>query len=231
MIEFNNPETFPKVLLQRNSELEKYVDLVKDNPSEWWQLRAILQDNNISNIRMVSSYIDEHLDDEISLFHYSRLQSFEQIMKEGLITGGNRNGLGDKRIRSMLSSVGFSTDHIEMIMNRVYYYWERDVDSRNESVHFVIDRNHIIRDDTFWAFTENIGGEILSWAIEDCGFGLDNEIKSSNMLRELGVPCVVNFKCKLSNIGLICRKGLIANIIMYNIIHSILNKPYCFDLT
>lgn len=82
--------------------------------------------------------------------------------------------------------------------------------------------------DTYKASAINLGGEILRWSIE----GINKDLYKQEPYKRLwilGKPCIVKFKCKLSEIYENFRVSLIAEIVEYFIVTKMYGFSYEFE--
>ena len=232
LIDFDDPNTFPKILNEWGAEFEHRIlsAINLDRVSEWWQIEHQLQDLHIGEMKIVTDFVDEHMDTEVAVCHCTRILDVNQFWKYGIVTGGGINSVGEKRLRDLLFSIEVEPEQIENIMSHVYYYWNRDKLSRTEAVHFFIDKNQVYKDDQLNHFAINLGGEILRWALES----MDRELYRTEPYKRLwikGTPSVIKFKCRLRDIYEGCRNDLIAEIVKYYIVKDIYGYPYEFEFT
>ena len=61
MIDFNNPNTFPKELKNWGTEFEKMIlrRVNTDNIEEWWQIEHQLQDIRIDESKLVTDFVKD----------------------------------------------------------------------------------------------------------------------------------------------------------------------------
>lgn len=86
--------------------------------------------------------------------HMDRNHLHAHIVINSMITG-------EKRLTLLLHDIGLDEKQIAEIFSHIYYYWNRDISSRIDSVHFFIDQDQVYRDDQLNHFAINLGGEIL----------------------------------------------------------------------
>lgn len=232
LIDFDNPNTFPKELQMWDDEFEKYIrdNISLDGVTEWWQIREQLQDLCIKEKSIVTGFLKNNMETEIAVSHCTRIFDEESYWKQGLVTSGGRGSLEEQRIRKLLLQVGISEDMMEKIFEHIYIYWNRDKKSRTEAVHFVIDRKYIYKDVKVSNFAINLGGEVLRWSMESINMDLYKQ-EPYKRLWILGKSCIVKFKCKLSEIHDCSRSALIAEIVKYFIVTKIYGYPYEFEFT
>lgn len=167
---------------------------------------------------------------EVAVWHCTRILNEEDFWKYGIVVSGGRGSLGEKRIRLLLSQVGIAQDMIEKIFKHIYVYWDRNIESRTESVHFQGDKKTIYKDVNASIFATNLGGEIVRWSIEN----IDNDLYKKEPYKRLwilGKPCIIKFKCRLSQMREHSRTLLIVEILKYFIVTTIYKLPYEFDFT
>lgn len=232
MIDFNNPNTFPKELKNWGTEFEKMIlrRVNTDNIEEWWQIEHQLQDIRIDESKLVTDFVKDNMDTEIAVCHCTRILDENEYWKHGLVTAGGENSAGEKRLRKLLVDIGLDDDKIEEIFSHVYYLWNRDKQSRTKSVHFFIDKNQVYKDDQLNHFAINLGGEILRLSLE----AIDRELYKEEPYKRLwimGTPSVITFKVKLDDIHEIYRNSLIAEIVKYNITNDLFGFNYEFEFT
>ena len=231
IVDFDNPLSFPKELAMWSTAFEKYIldNVHSEGVIEGWRIESQLSDLIKTDNRIVKEFFDSNCDLEVAVHHCTRIISSEQIMKEGLITGGGIDGIADKRIRDLLSSINVNPEMIERIMSEIYKLWDRDGDQRTQCVHFQLGKAHIINDIYANGFASNIGGEILDFAIETAGIGL-KEKEPYKRLYIMGTPSIVKFKCKLSDIVEDYAYRLIIEIIKYYVVKRLylLDYEFCY---
>lgn len=232
MIDFDNPNTFPKELKNWGTEFEKMIlrRVNMDNIEEWWQIEHQLQDIRIGESKLVKDFVKENMDTEIAVCHCTRILDENEYWKHGLVTAGGENSAGEKRLRKLLVDIGLDDDKIEEVFSHVYYLWNRDKQSRTKSVHFFADKSQVYKDDQLNHFAINLGGEILRWSLE----AIDRELYKKEPYKRLwimGTPSVITFKVKLSDIHEIYRNSLIAEIVKYNITKYLFGFDYEFEFT
>lgn len=231
-IDYDNPETFPKELRDWRSDFEKMLlsKINLENVSEWWQIRNQLQDLHIEEMDIISDFVKENMETEVAVCHCARILDVDDYWKNGIITDGGKNSVGEERIRNLLINIGVSHDKINAILVKVNKYWDRDKDSRTKSVHFFIDKNLVYEDIRIADFAINLGGKILKWALE----AIDKDLYKQEPYKRLwinGTPSVIKFKCKISDIHEVCRDMLIAEIVKYFIVCDLFHYKYEFKFT
>lgn len=231
-IDFDNPNTFPAVLGEWENRFENMIlsRVSLEGVSEWWQIEHQLQDLHIEEMEIVKKFVSENPDIEIAVCHCTRILNVDEYWNKGIITGGGKNSVGEKRIRKLLLNIKLTDEQIEEVFSHIYALWNRDKTSRTEAVHFFIDKSQVYKDDQLNHFAINLGGEILRWSLEV----IDREIYKKEPYKRLwinGTPSVIKFKCKLCDIHEIYRNGLIAEIVKYNIVRNIYGYPYEFEFT
>lgn len=230
MIDFDNPNTFPKELKNWGTEFEKMIlrRVNTDNIEEGARIKHQLQNIRIDKSKLVTDFVKENMDTEIAVCHCTRILDENEYWKQGLVTAGEKNNAGEKRLRKLLVDTGLDDDKIEEVFSHAYYLWNRDKQSRTKSVHFFIDKNQVYRDDRLNYFAINVGGEILRWSLN----AIDSELYKEEPYKRLwimGTPSVITFKIKLGDIYEKCRNGLISEIVKYNIMKDLFGFGYEFD--
>lgn len=79
-------------------------------------------------------------------------------------------------------------------------------------------------------FATNLGGEIVRWSIENIDKNLHKK-EPYKRLWILGKPCIIKFKCKLSQMRERSRTDVIVEILKYFIVTKMYKYPYEFDFT
>ena len=232
LIDFDNPNTFPIELSEWGMGFENMIlnRISLEGVSEWWQIEHQLQDLHIGQIEIVKQFVEENADTEIAVCHCARTLDINEYWKNGIITGGGKNSVGEKRIRKLLLDIKLTDEQIEEVFSHIHALWNRDKTSRTESVHFFIDKNQVYEDDRLNHFAISLGGEILRWSLE----AIDREIYKQEPYKRLwikGTPSVIKFKCKLCDIHERCRNDLIAEIVKYYIVNNIYHYQYEFEFT
>lgn len=232
MIDFDNPNTFPKELKNWGTEFEKMIlrRVNTDSIEEWWQIEHQLQDIRIGESKLVTDFVKDNMDIEIAVCHCTRILDENEFWKHGLVTAGGKNNAGEKRLRKLLVDIGLDNGKIEEVFSHVYFLWNRDKQSRTKSVHFFVDKSQVYKDDQLNHFAINLGGEILRWSLE----AVDRKLYRKEPYKRLwimGRPSVITFKIKLGDIHEIYRNRLIAEIVKYNITKDIFGFGYEFEFT
>lgn len=232
MIDFDNPTTFPVELRNWGSEFEKMIlrRVSTDKVEEWWQIEHQLQDIRIDESMLVTDFVKENMDKEIVVYHCARILDENEYWKQGIVTAGGKDSIGEKRLRKLLVDIGLDADKIEEVFLHVYHLWNRDKQSRTKSVHFFFEKNQVYKDDRINHFAINLGGEILRWSLE----AIDKELYKEEPYKRLwilGNPSVITFKVKLGDIHEVHRNSLIAEIVKYNITKDLFGFDYEFDFT
>src|SRR5699024_7509996 len=168
MIDFDNPNTFPKELKNWGTEFEKMIlrRVNTDNIEEWWQIEHQLQDIRIGESKLVTDFVKENMDTEIAVCHCTRILDENEYWRHGLVTAGGENNAGEKRLRKLFVDIGLEDKKIEEVFSHIYYLWNRDKQSRTKSVHFFVDKSQVYKDDQLNHFAINLVGEILRWSLE-----------------------------------------------------------------
>ena len=232
IIDFDDPSSFPEELATWSIDFENEIrkNINTNGITEGWQIERQLQNLHIDESPLVKDYLAAHMDAEVAVSHCTRILDANKFRKEGLVTGGGRGSIADIRLRGLLSNIGLETSSINNIMSKVYSYWDRDKEQRTEAVHFQFDRNNIYQDNTANVFAINLGGEVIRWALEECG----TDLYKSEPYKRLwiwGTPSIVKFKCKLSNVHPTKQAALLAEIVKYNIVTKLYGYAYEFDFT
>lgn len=232
MIDFSNPNTFPKELKNWRTDFEKIIlrRINTDNIKECWQIKRQLQDIRIDESKLVTDFVAQNMETEIAVCHCTRILDENDYWKYGLVIAGGENNTEEKRLRKLLVDIGLAGDKIEEVFSHVYNLWNRDKEFRTKSVHFFIDKNQVYRDDQLNNFASSLGGEILRWSLE----AIDSELYKKEPYKRLwimGSPSVITFKVKLCDIHETCRNSLIAEIVKYNITKELFGYGYEFDFT
>ena len=232
MIDFNNPNTFPKELRNWGTEFEKMIlrRVNTDNIEEWWQIEHQLQDIRIDESKLVTDFVKDNMDTEIAVCHCTRILDEDEYWKNGLTTAGGENNAGEKRLRKLLVDIGLDDNKIEEVFSHIHYLWNRDKQSRTKSVHFFVDKSQVYKNDQLNNFAINLGGEILRWSLEAMGKELYKE-EPYKRLWIMGTPSVITFKVKLGDIHEIYLNSLIAEIVKYNITKDLFGFEYEFEFT
>lgn len=146
MIDFDNPSSFPKELQMWDARFEDYIRnrISLEGVTEWWQIEHQLQDLCLKESNSVVDFLNNNLETEVAVWHCTRVLNEEDFWRNGIIVSGGRGCLGEKRIRLLLSQIGVAQDMIEKIFKHIYVYWDRNIESRTESVHFQGDKKLFI---------------------------------------------------------------------------------------
>ena len=116
MIDFDNPNTFPKELKNWGTEFEKMIlrRVNTDNIEEGSQIKYQLQDIRIGESKLVTDFVKENMDIEIAVCHCTRILDEDEYWKQGLVTAGEKNNAGEKRLRKLLVDIGLDDDKIRV---------------------------------------------------------------------------------------------------------------------
>ena len=108
MIDFDNPNTFPKELKNWGTEFEKMIlkRVNTDNIVEWWQIEHQLQGIRIDESKLVTDFVKENMDTEIAVCHCTRILDENEYWEHGLMTAGGKNSVGERRLRKLLVDIG-----------------------------------------------------------------------------------------------------------------------------
>lgn len=232
VIDFDDPYTFPASLGNWDEAFETMIrsKVHLHEVTQSWQIKHQLQDLRIDEMPIVIDFISANQDAEVAVCHVTRLLDKNQILQEGLVTGGGRGSVAEKRLKALLERIGLGEDKIDEVFTHIYYYWDRDKKQRTESVHFMFDKKQIYKDGKANIFAINLGGEILRWALESIDYELYKQEPYKRLWIE-GIPYIVKFRCRLSDVHELCRNAMIAEIVKYNIVTRIYGYPYEFEFT
>ena len=115
MIDFDNPNTFPKELKNWGTEFEKMIlrKVNTNNIEEGWQIEHQLQGIRVGESKLVTDFVKENMDIEIVVCHCARILDENEYWKHGLVTAGGKNNAGERRLRKLLVDIGLDEDKIE----------------------------------------------------------------------------------------------------------------------
>ena len=229
LVDFDYPDTFPKDL----REQELYFNELIDNESIKGAKTKADIDNFLESVDFkyndfITNYMEINQNIEFVGYHCTRIKESEQIINEGIITGGGHGGIHEKRIKELLKEIDVDDNQIDYIISKANVYWKRDVGSRIKQVNFFFSKKYIYESKTALLFTQNLGGEILRWALR----GVDIDLYKQEPYNKLwieGIPTIIKFKYKLSEVEEWTQRTLIYEMIKYNIIKKILNYDYKFE--
>lgn len=232
LIDFDNSDTFPKELQMWDAGFEKYIknEISLENVKEWWQIKTQLEPLHLEREKIVTEFLKNNMDTEVAVYHCTRILNEDDYLKQGIVISGGRGSLEEKRIRKLFSEVKIPEDMIEKIFEHIYKIWDRDKQSRTTAVHFFSDKKHIYDEVTASTFAINLGGEIVRWSMEAVDINLYKQ-EPYKRLWILGKPCIIKFKCKLSDIAETKRDLLIAEIVNYFIVTKMYGYPYRVEFT
>ena len=82
-IVFDDTNSFPKVLSKWEPEFERMIfkRINLDRVSEWWQIEHQLQDLHIGEMRIVTDFVEEHMDTEVAVCHCTRILDVNQFWR------------------------------------------------------------------------------------------------------------------------------------------------------
>lgn len=232
IIDFDDPTTFPASLGSWDESFENMIrsKISLEGVTEGWQIEHQLQDLRIGEMPIVTEFVSANSDMKVVVCHVTRLLDKEIIMQEGLVTGGGRGSVAEKRLKALLEHIGLDKSGIDEVFKHIYYYWDRDKKQRTESVHFMFDKSQVYKDDMANNFAISLGGEILRWSLE----AIDRDLYKTEPYKRLwieGTPSIVKFKCRLSDVHEICRNAMMAEIVKYFIVTRMYGYPYEFEFT
>lgn len=230
LIDFDNPDTFPKELQMWDDEFEKNIrsKISLEKVTEWWQIKEQLEPLHLERKKIVTEFLKNSMDREVVVCHCTRILNENAYLKQGIMAGGRHDALEEKRIRKLFSEVEIPEDMIRKIFEHIYKSWNKDKESRTASVHFFIDKNYGYNDIKISTFAINLGGEIVRGSMEAIDMGLYKR-EPYKRLWILGKPCIIKFKCKLSDIHESTRGLLIAEIVKYFIVTKMYGYSYEFE--
>ncbi len=117
MIDFNDSNTFPVELKEWGKEFENRLRqrINTDGVSEWWQIEHQLQDLHIEDTELIRNYVDNNMDKEVVLCHCTRIIDETEYWKHGIVTGGGKNSVAEKRLTLLLHDIGLDEKQIAEI--------------------------------------------------------------------------------------------------------------------
>ena len=203
MIDFDEPHTFPTSLGSWDDSFERMIQdrIILDGVTEGWQIEEQLRDLHIDEMSIVSDFVSKNPDIEVAVCHVTRLLDKNIVLREGLVTGGGRNSVAEKRLKGLLEHIGLDRSKINEIFTHIYRCWDRDKEQRTEAVHFMFDKSQVYKMEPYKRL----------W-IE-------------------GTPFIVKFKCRLSEVHEIYRNAMIAEIVKYYIVTRMYGYSYEFAST
>lgn len=86
-----------------------------DKVEEWWQIEHQLQDIRIDESMLVTDFVKENMDKEIVVYHCARILDENEYWKQGIVTAGGKDSIGEKRLRKLLVDIGLDADKIEEV--------------------------------------------------------------------------------------------------------------------
>ena len=232
MIDFDEPHTFPTSLGSWDDSFERMIQdrIILDGVTEGWQIEEQLRDLHIDEMSIVSDFVSKNPDIEVAVCHVTRLLDKNIVLREGLVTGGGRNSVAEKRLKGLLEHIGLDRSKINEIFTHIYRCWDRDKEQRTEAVHFMFDKSQVYKNETANVFAINLGGEILRSSLEE----IDRDLYKMEPYKRLwieGTPFIVKFKCRLSEVHEIYRNAMIAEIVKYYIVTRMYGYSYEFAST
>lgn len=231
IIDFDNPKSFPQSLHNWSKDFESYIKahIPVKNINDSWEIEHQLRDLSLEEHPIVTDFLKSNLDTDIIVCHCTRILNESDFLEKGLINSDQEN-----RINEVLEHIGLTKEQIHEIFKYIYFYLNRDMNSRSNSIHFFVDKNYAYRDDRISNYAINVGGEIVRWAIEAAGEAVGRDLYKEEPYKRLwiiGRPCIVRFKCKLSDIDEIDRNSLVTEIVKYNIVTKLYGySSYDFNI-
>lgn len=232
LIDFDNPSSFPKELLELGYEIEKSIrrEISLEDVKEGWKIGEQLNRLRIDKDSRVEQFVQINENAEIAVCHCTRILNEDTFWKNGIVISGGEDSAEEKRIKELLVMIGVPDEQVRAVISKARFYWDRDRELRTECVHFFLGKKIVCKDATIRNFAASLGGEILQFAMEGVESGLYKR-EPYKRLWIWGIPSVIKFKCKLKNIHEHSRTAVIAEAVKYIIIKQILNCPYEFDFT
>ena len=232
LIDFDNPSSFPKELLELGYEIEKSIrqKISLEDVEEGSEIGERLDCLRIDEDSRVEQFVQINENAEIAVCHCTRILNEDTFWKNGIVISGGDDSAEEKRIKELLVMIGAPDEQVRAILSEARFYWDRDRELRTECVHFFLDKKTVYDDVAIRYFAVSLGGEILQFAMEGVESGLYKR-EPYKRLWIWGTPSVIKFKCKLKNIHEHSRTAIIAEAVKYIIIKQILGHPYKFDFT
>lgn len=229
LIDFDDPGTFPEELRKWDDGLTSKIQNAMSVQCAQEQERN-LRNLNLQNEAIVLNFVENHPDDEVVVYHCTRILNPDEYWRNGIVTGDGAGSVAEQRIKALLMDIGVQQPKMDEIMQHVKNYWNRDKDTRTKVVHFFGDKNQAYINNQINAFALNLGGETLRWGLED----VDKELYKKEPYKRLwilGTPSIIKFKCKLSNICQLDSPMLIAEIVKYYIMKDFTKISYDIGFT
>lgn len=224
LIDFDDPRTFPEELRQWDDDFIHKIQNAM-NP-----LHTNLRNSDLQNEAIVSNFVKNHPNDEVVVYHCTRILDQNEYWRNGIVTGNGAGSVAEHRIRTLLMDIGVQQAKIDEILQHMYVYWNRDKGARTTAVHFFGCKNRVYVNDQINVFALNLGGETLRWVLAK----IDKELYTKEPYKRLwilGTPSVIKFKVKLCNIDPLDRAKLIAEILKYYIMTLFEKTSYSIEFT
>lgn len=231
MVNFNDSETYPNEI--KNWVLNNFGTLksiISKNDNAIPDLkRNIVKNGKLDAETFVSDFIQRNNDLEFCLWHATRIQNEDQILNNGIVALNRNTDQNKIKYIKLFESVGLTVSEMEPILKKMECYWNRDKESRLETVHFFFPES-MIEDPQINIFAINIGGEIVRWAIEDIDPNLYRQ-EPYKRLWILGKPCIIQFKSDLEKMTCGTQESIILELIMHYVYKFLLNSSYGMECT
>lgn len=232
MIDFDDSKTFPyeirEWVLNRKEYFFSLFD--KNDFSEWWELEHKLCNIRLWENSFIQQFIEKNIKTEVAVWHATRIEDRDSYEQNGIIVMEGRGSKAENNLMLLFQRIGMNENQIKEVFEHIYFLWDRDKNTRTNSVHFFVNRELVYNDDQMNAFALNLGGECVRWAIE----GIDRElyrIEPYKRLWIMGTPSIIKFKCKIEEIDRYTREMLIAEIVKYYVVTDLYGFPYEFRFT
>lgn len=232
MIDFDDSSTFPNVIRQWVLNQKDYFlsHFNKEDYVEWWELEHQLCDIRLWEQSFIQQYIEENIKMEVAVWHTTRIEDKESYEKNGIVVMEGRGSKGEGNLISLFQRIGMNEEQIKQVFEHIYFLWDRDKNTRTDSVHFFVNKEFVYNNDQMNAFALNLGGECVRWAIET----INRELYKTEPYKRLwimGTPSIIKFKCKLDEMDKHTREMLITEIAKYYIVTELYSFPYKFEFT
>lgn len=229
LIDFDDPGTFPEELRQWDDDLTRQIRHAM-NTKDAQEQKRILLNLNLQHTSTVSNFVENHPNDEIIVYHCTRILNPDEYWRNGIITGEGVDSVAEQRIKSLLLEIGSQPAEIRDILLHMDYYWQRDKETRTHVVNFFGGKQQVYTNDQVNVYALNLGGETLRWALRDINQDLYRQ-EPYKSLWIWGTPSIIKFKCKLCNIDQLDSPKLIAEIVKYHIMSSFGKMSYSINFT
>lgn len=113
LIDFDDPRTFPEELRQWDDDFIHKIQNAM-NP-----LHTNLRNLDLQNEAIVSNFVKNHPNDEVVVYHCTRILDQNEYWRNGIVTGNGAGSVAEHRIRTLLMDIGVQQAKIDEILQHM----------------------------------------------------------------------------------------------------------------